>query len=62
MTPPAYITQNSNYYPFGEERTPTGQDRTKYTTYYRDTKTGFDQAMNRYYNSQWGRFLTADPP
>jgi RHS repeat-associated protein len=55
------VTQKSNYYPFGEERTATGQDRTKFATYYRDTKTGFDQAMNRYYISQWGRFLTADP-
>ena len=55
------IWQDSNYYPFGEERTATGQDRTKFATYYRDNKTGFDYAMNRYYNSSWGRFLTPDP-
>jgi RHS repeat-associated protein len=56
-----WINQTSNYYPFGEERTATGQDRTKFATYYRDNKTGFDYAMNRYYNSSWGRFTTADP-
>jgi RHS repeat-associated protein len=55
------VTQKSNYYPFGEERTATPQDRTKFATYYRDNKTGFDYAMNRYYNSSWGRFTTADP-
>jgi hypothetical protein len=48
MTAQPYLAQNSNYYPYGEERTATGQDRTKYATYYRDTKTGFDQAMKRY--------------
>ena len=58
-TPP--ITQNSNYYPFGEERSATPQDRAKFATYYRDNKTGFDYAMNRYYNNSWGRFLTPDP-
>ena len=55
------INQISNYYPFGEERTATGQDRTKFATYYRDNKMGFDYAMNRYYNSSWGRFTTPDP-
>ena len=55
------IGQDSSYYPFGEERTATGQDRTKFATYYRDNKTGFDYAMNRYYNNSWGRFTTADP-
>jgi len=55
------INQTSNYYPFGEERTTTGQDRTKFATYYRDSKMGFDYAINRYYNSSWGRFTTPDP-
>jgi RHS repeat-associated protein len=54
------ISQNSDYYPFGEERIATPQDRTKFATYYRDNKTGFDYAMNRYYNNSWGRFLTPD--
>jgi RHS repeat-associated protein len=55
------ISQTSAYYPFGEERTATGQDRTKFATYYRDNKTSFDYAMNRYYNNSWGRFTTPDP-
>ncbi len=55
------IFQYSNYYPFGEERTAKGQGRTKFATYYRDNKTSFDYAMNRYYNNSWGRFLTPDP-
>ncbi len=55
------IGQTSNYYPFGEERTATGQGRTKFATYYRDSSAGFDYAMNRYYNYTWGRFLTPDP-
>ena len=55
------ISQTSAYYPFGEERTATGQDRSKFATYYRDSKTSLDYAMNRYYNSSWGRFTTPDP-
>jgi RHS repeat-associated protein len=36
-------------------------DAEKFATCYRDTKTGLDYAMNRYYWSGLGRFLTADP-
>ena len=49
-------------YPYGVEYTPqTVNDREKYATYTRDSTTGLDYAMNRYYSSQWGRFLSPDP-
>jgi RHS repeat-associated protein len=48
-------------YPYGVEYTVTANDREKYATYTRDSLTGFDYAMNRYYASQWGRFLSPDP-
>jgi RHS repeat-associated protein len=55
--------QASNFwfYPYGEEPSTTAQDRDKFATYYRDGTTGLDYAQNRYYSSQLGRFLTADP-
>jgi RHS repeat-associated protein len=48
-------------YPYGVEYTVTANDREKYATYTRDSLTGFDYAVNRYYSSQWGRFLSPDP-
>jgi RHS repeat-associated protein len=48
-------------YPYGVEYTVTANDREKYATYTRDSVTGLDYAMNRYYASQWGRFLSPDP-
>ena len=47
-------------YPYGAEDTLTANDREKYATYTRDSATGLDYAMNRYYASQWGRFLSPD--
>jgi RHS repeat-associated protein len=48
-------------YPYGVEYSLTANDREKYATYTRDSATGFDYATNRYYASQWGRFLSPDP-
>jgi RHS repeat-associated protein len=48
-------------YPYGVEYTLTVNDREKYATYTRDSVTGLDYAVNRYYSSQWGRFLSPDP-
>jgi RHS repeat-associated protein len=49
-------------FPYGVEYAPTtANDREKYATYTRDSLTGLDYAMNRYYSSQWGRFLSPDP-
>ena len=51
-----------NYYPFGEEMTaPQGGDQYKFASTYRDSATGLDYAVNRYYASGTGRFLTTDP-
>lgn len=33
----------------------------KFTGYERDSETGLDYAVNRYYNSRIGRFMSADP-
>ena len=55
-------TTTRNYYPFGEEiGTPTASDQYKFASTYRDSATGLDYAMNRYYASGTGRFLNPDP-
>ncbi len=50
-----------NYYPFGEEITATASDTYKFADTYRDSTSGLDYALNRYYSSNTGRFLTTDP-
>ena len=54
------VRNTSRYYPFGEEQG-SGTIPQKFATYYRDTSTGLDYAMNRYYGSTMGRFTTPDP-
>src|SRR5450755_1641366 len=49
------------YYPYGVEYSTSSGDTEKYATYTRDSLTGFDYAMHRYYFSQWGRFISPDP-
>jgi RHS repeat-associated protein len=51
----------SDYFPFGEERQATANDRDKFATYRRDSTTGLDYASNRYYATQIARFTTPDP-
>jgi RHS repeat-associated protein len=51
----------TGYTAYGVERTSSANDAEKFATYYRDAKTGLDYAINRYYWSGLGRFLTADP-
>jgi RHS repeat-associated protein len=53
-------SERLRYFPWGEEQVTTTQRREKFATYVRDT-TGLDYADQRYYSSQHGRFLTADP-
>ena len=53
-----FFAEQPRNYPYGENRTP-GTER--FATYYRDTTTGVDYAMNRYYGSNLGRFVTPDP-
>src|SRR5580700_8504953 len=48
------------YYPYGVEYNPDTNDTEKYATYTRDSLTGLDYAMNRYYYSAWGRFMMPD--
>ena len=48
------------YYPYGTEYTTTTNETEKYATYTRDSLTGLDYAVNRYYSSTWGRFLGPD--
>ena len=50
-----------NYYPFGEEITSTANNTYKFASTYRDSATGLDYAMMRYYASGTGRFLSTDP-
>ena len=51
-----------SYYPYGEDKgTPLTNDQMKFATYTRDSATGLDYAMNRYYSSAWGRFGSPDP-
>jgi len=52
---------NHTYYPYGAEYSATSNDTEKYATYTRDSLTNLDYAMNRYYSSTWGRFMTPDP-
>jgi RHS repeat-associated protein len=48
-----------NYYPYGQEMTPTSDHRTKFGTYWQDSP-GLDYADQRYYANGAGSFLTAD--
>ena len=58
--PPNGVTQA--FWPWGEERgTVTGNDRTKWGTYWRDSESSLDYGVNRYYDNVTGRFMTADP-
>ena len=54
--------EHLSYFPYGEEKGgSTPNDRDKFATYSRDSNTGLDYAMNRYYGNSMGRFLTPDP-
>jgi RHS repeat-associated protein len=53
--------QHTAYYPYGEEEVATTENQEKFATYTRDSSTGLDYAMNRYYASFWGRFMVPDP-
>jgi RHS repeat-associated protein len=49
------------YYPYGEEITVKNpQDREKFATYTRESSTGLDYAVARYYASMYGRFNSPD--
>jgi RHS repeat-associated protein len=55
-------SQNVSFYPYGEDKgTPGANDNWKFGTYLRDSATGLDYAVNRYYSSGSGRFMSPDP-
>jgi RHS repeat-associated protein len=50
------------YYPYGQERpSATTNGTEKFATYFRDSETGLDYAINRYQQPGTGRYLTTDP-
>ncbi len=56
----------ADYTPYGLEMTPAGVTNTcplnyKFTGYERDTESGLDYAIARYYSSGLGRFVSVDP-
>ena len=59
------LCYDSEFTPYGYEFLPTGinscPQNYKFTGYERDSETGLDYAMNRYYNSRMGRFMSPDP-
>jgi len=55
-------TTNYKYAPYGQEiGGATDNDTVKFATYTRDTASGLDYALNRYYKPEWGRFTSPDP-
>ena len=46
--------------PYGEESVTSPNDQMKFATYTRDSSTGLDYADQRFYTSQFGRFMSAD--
>jgi RHS repeat-associated protein len=56
-------SSSRTFYPYGEQKSGTvATEQYAFATYWRDGETaGLDYAMNRYYSSTLGRFLSADP-
>ena len=51
-----------SFYPYGEDRgTVEPNDELKFATYTRDAASGLDYADQRYYASNFGRFMSPDP-
>jgi RHS repeat-associated protein len=51
-----------SFYPYGEPKSGTAAtEQYAFATYWEDSETGLDYAMNRYYSSALGRFLSPDP-
>lgn len=50
-----------SYFPWGEPRNTSPEDTWSFGTYWTDSVSGLDYAMNRYYNNAYGRFMTPDP-
>ena len=50
-----------DFFPYGQERTVTAGETEKYATYMHDGRTDLAYADQRYYATEAGRFMTADP-
>jgi RHS repeat-associated protein len=59
----ASICYDADFTPYGAEmgHTSTCAPNYKFTGYEHDSETGLDYAMNRFYNSRMGRFMSPDP-
>jgi RHS repeat-associated protein len=59
----ASVCYDADFTPFGSEMTHTSSctPNYKFTGYERDSETGLDYALDRYYNSRIGRFMNPDP-
>lgn len=57
------VIENNRSLPYGETWSPdvTPVQKRKFTTYERDAESNLDYAMNRYYASWNGRFMSEDP-
>jgi RHS repeat-associated protein len=57
------VVSRHRYSPFGEELAPEGSNSHthRFTGHERDTDTGLDYMMARYYGAELGRFLSIDP-
>ena len=49
------------FWPWGEQRTGSSSEQYGFATYWEDSESSLNYAMNRYYSSTIGRFLTPDP-
>jgi RHS repeat-associated protein len=52
---------NGTFYPYGEPKTGNTSEAYGFATYWQDSESGLNYAMNRYYSSTLGRFLSPDP-
>jgi RHS repeat-associated protein len=52
---------NGTFYPYGEPKTGSTSEQYGFATYWQDGESGLDYAMNRFYSSTLGRFLSPDP-
>jgi RHS repeat-associated protein len=55
------LSSAGKYYPYGEDKGTVQNDTWNFATYWRDSATGLDYAMNRYYSNSLGRFTSPDP-
>jgi RHS repeat-associated protein len=50
----------TTFYPYGEQKSGTTSEQYDFATYWEDSESGLNYAMNRYYSSTLGRFLSPD--